>query len=75
MDADSATAKMREICEQSNLTNVVKEMLAGDVTDSNQLVCKGKVKASLLVTGKNGKQHIIEIVEKELVHYETDEGF
>ena len=75
MDADSATAKMREIGEQSNLTNVVKEMLAGDVTDSNQLVCKGKVKASLLVTGKNGKQHIIEIVEKELVHYETDEGF
>ena len=49
-------------------------MLGGEVNEKNELVCNGKVKASLLITGKNGKQHIVEIVEEELVHYETEEG-
>jgi hypothetical protein len=30
-------------------------MLGGEVNEKNELVCNGKVKASLLITGKNGK--------------------
>ena len=50
-------------------------MIDGAVIQANQLVCDGKIKASLLVNlaAPDSKQHIIEIVEDELVHYQ-DEG-
>ena len=49
-------------------------MLEGDVIEVNELVCGGKIKASLYVNCSNGKQHIIEIVEDDLVHYQGADG-
>jgi len=55
MDAAQATGKMQETNSSSNLTQVVKDMLAGDVMEGQELVCDGKIKASLFINGKNGK--------------------
>lgn len=65
---------MREVNANSNLTGVLKDMLTGDVIQANELVCGGRIKASLLVNQPDGKQHIVEIVEDELAHYETSQG-
>ena len=72
MDQAVAEKRLRETSTNSNLTEVLKEMIGGDVTEANELVCAGKVKASLLVNCANGKRHIVEIAEDELAHYVAD---
>ena len=67
-------SKMQETSQNSNLTKVVKDMIDGDVIEANELVCNGKIKASLYVNCSNGKQHVIEIVEDDLVHYLSADG-
>jgi len=47
-------------------------MIKGEVIVANELVCNGKVKASFLVNNTNGKQHVVEIVEDELSHYNVN---
>ena len=66
---------MKQLSENSNLVPVLESMIEGEVIQANQIVCDGKIKASLLVNlaAPDSRQHIIEIVENELVHYQ-DEG-
>ena len=66
---------MKQLSENSNLVPVLESMIEGEVIQANQIVCDGKIKASLLVSlaAPDSRQHIIEIVENELVHYQ-DEG-
>ena len=47
-------------------------MINGEVIVANELVCNSKVKASFLVDGTNGKQHVVEIVEDELSHFNVN---
>ena len=65
---------MREISSNSNLMDVIPENIDGDLQISNQLLCDGKVKASFLVKHQTGKQHILEIVEDEIVHFSQADG-
>ena len=54
--------------------DVVPENIDGDLSVSNQLLCDGKIKASFLVKHQTGKQHILEIVEDEVVHFTNADG-
>ena len=72
---DLAQVKLRDTSNSSNLTDVVQEMLEGEVQLTNKLLCNGKISASLLVTlPGSGKQHIVEIVEDGQVHFTAADG-
>ena len=55
MEQELALNKMQETSQNSNLTKVVKDMIEGDVIEANEIVCDGKIKASLYVNCSNGK--------------------
>ena len=66
---------MRETSTNSNLNEIIRDMITeGQVVQTDQLLCDGKVKASLLLKTSNEKQHIVEIVEDELAHFIDLEG-
>ena len=68
MESDVAEHSLREISENFNLNIELKDLLEGEVFEVNELVCNGKIKASFLIYCDNGKNHILEIVEDDLVH-------
>ena len=49
-------------------------MIAAEVVEVNELVCDGRIKASLLITAPSGKHHIVEVFEDELAHFQTATG-
>jgi len=76
MDKAGAESHMQKIAQTSNISEIVGDQIAGSVEHANRLVCDDKLMASMLVVAPNGKQHILEIVEEELVHYlEADQTF
>ena len=70
---------MEATLNNSNLLEIIQEQLlqADSTLDivKNQLVCDGKLKASILVKTSKGKQYIVEVLEDELAHYKPlEEG-
>ena len=56
MQKDLTETKMREISANSNLNEVIRDMITeGQVVQTDQLLCNGKVKASLLLKTSNEK--------------------
>lgn len=66
-----AEQSIREINANSNLVGVLVEMFKGQARVAGQVVCDGKVKASLLMDlpAPISKQHVIEIAEDGLVNF------